>query len=345
MDIGARKLQILSAIVNEYIRTGEPVGSKRVAQLLDLQISSATIRNEMAVLFDLGLLEQPHTSAGRIPSHLGFRVYLDQLLHCRALTEEEKDGIDALFNVRNPDPDRLLSDAAQALANFTGCATVSATSTPEHIAVRRIDVIPVAPRAVMILVIATNGVIKNKVCRVDVTLTPEILEFFAKFSNDRFAGRSLHEISLGYVNSVAVALGEYSRVFTPLLACIFDLCKQIFDGQYFVGGNTNLLAYKEFSGVAHELLTLLEKRETFGDISTASAPSVTVTIGKENSLSELSNTAVVVARYNVGPDLCGAIGVIGPVRLDYSRLIPHLEYFAQTLGSLLTDTMEQDEEH
>ena len=99
MDIGTRKLQILSAIVEEYIRTGEPVGSKRVAQLLSFQVSPATIRNEMAVLFDLGLLEQPYTSAGRIPSHLGFRVYLNQLLCCSPLTEAEKDEIDALFNV------------------------------------------------------------------------------------------------------------------------------------------------------------------------------------------------------------------------------------------------------
>jgi heat-inducible transcriptional repressor len=344
VDIGTRKLQILSAIVEEYIRTGEPVGSKRVAQLLSFQVSPATIRNEMAVLFDLGLLEQPYTSAGRIPSHLGFRVYLNQLLCCSPLTEAEKDEIDALFNVKNPDPDRLLEDAAQALADFTGCATISATSTPQHITVRRVDVIPVAPRTVMLLVIAANGVIRSKVCRVDITLTPEVLEFFSKFANDRFAGRSLREISLGYIGSVAVALGEYSRVFTPLLAGIFELCKQIYDGQYYVGGNTNLLAYKEFSDVAHDLLTLLEKRDTLSGLAGPDGQTVTVTIGKENAQSELSNTAVVVAKYNVGQDVCGAIGVIGPVRLDYSRLIPHLEYFAQTLGSLLTDTMEQDKE-
>lgn len=344
MDIGTRKLQILSAIVEEYIRTGEPVGSKRVAQLLEQQVSPATVRNEMAVLFDLGLLEQPYTSAGRIPSHLGFRVYLNQLLCCNPLTEAEKDEIDALFNVQNPDPDRLLEDAAEALADFTGCATISATSTPLHITVRRIDIIPVAPRTAMILVVASNGVIKNKVCRVGMLLNPEILEFFSKFVNDRFAGRSLHDISVGYISSVAVALGEYSRVFTPLLAGIFELCKQIYDGQYYVGGNTNLLAYKEFSDVAHDLLTLLEKRDALNGLASPGSEAVTVTIGKENLQSELSNTAVLVAKYNVGKDVCGAIGVIGPVRLDYSRLIPHLEYFAHTLGSLLTDTMEQDRE-
>ena len=108
MELDRRKMKILSAIVSEYIRTGEPVGSKRVAQLLDTQVSPATCRHEMSLLFDLGLLEQPHTSAGRIPSHLGFRVYLDKLLTCTPLTDVEKDEIDALFNIHNPDPDRLL---------------------------------------------------------------------------------------------------------------------------------------------------------------------------------------------------------------------------------------------
>lgn len=108
MELDRRKMKILGAIVSEYIRTGEPVGSKRVAQLLDTQVSPATCRNEMSLLFDLGLLEQPHTSAGRIPSHLGFRVYLDKLLTCDPLTEVEKDEIDALFNIHNPDPDRLV---------------------------------------------------------------------------------------------------------------------------------------------------------------------------------------------------------------------------------------------
>ena len=214
MELDRRKMKILGAIVSEYIRTGEPVGSKRVAQLLDTQVSPATCRNEMSLLFDLGLLEQPHTSAGRIPSHLGFRVYLDKLLTCDPLTEVEKDEIDALFNIHNPDPDRLLADAAQALAQFTGCATVSATRPPRHVTVRRIELIPLGAHVVMIVVLASNGVIKNKAYRLDMICAPEILDFFNKFANDRFADRSIDEISTGYLNSVAVSSGGYARVLT-----------------------------------------------------------------------------------------------------------------------------------
>ncbi|WP_312645017.1 heat-inducible transcriptional repressor HrcA [Hydrogenoanaerobacterium sp.] len=343
MEIDKRKLKILAAIVENYIRTGEPIGSKTLAQMLEFQVSPATIRNEMSALFDLGLLEQPHTSAGRIPSHLGYRMYINQLMHCKPLTEDERDEIDALFNVRDPDPDRLLEDAANVLAHYTNCATISTTITPKHVTVRRIEVVPIDRRTVVMLVVASNGVIKNKVARVDYNLNREIIEFFNKFANDRFGGRSMDEISTMYVSSVAVALGEYSRVFTPLLAGLYELCKAINDGQYFASGETNLLGYKEFDAVAHDLLTTISDREKITDILPFQKEGVQISIGKENPLSELTDSSVIVATYKIGKDSCGAIGVVGPVRLDYQRLIPHLEYFAKTLGKLLSDTLENEE--
>jgi len=343
VEIDQRKLKILAAIVENYIRTGEPIGSKTLAQMLEFQVSPATIRNEMSALFDMGLLEQPHTSAGRVPSHLGYRVYINQLMHCKPLTEEERDEIDALFNVKDPDPDRLLEDAANALAHFTNCATISTTITPKHVTVRRIEIVPVDRRTVVMLVVASNGVIKNKVSRVDYNLNREIIEFFNKFANNRFGGRSMDEISTMYVSSVAVALGEYSRVFTPLLAGIYELCKAINDGQYFASGETNLLGYKEFDAVAHDLLTTIGDRDKITEILPFQKEGVQISIGKENPISELTDSSVVVATYKIGKDSCGAIGVVGPVRLNYQKLIPHLEYFAKTLGKLLSDTLENED--
>ena len=191
MKLDIRKLKILTAIVETYIDTGEPVSSKILAQQLGFSVSSATIRNDMAALFEMGLLEQPHTSAGRVPSHLGYRVYVDQLMHCKPLSEEERREIDALFNVRDPDPDKLLEDAAQALADYTNCATVSTTITPKTVLVKRVEIVPAGTRTVVVLVIATNGVIKNKVCRVDFRVTGEIVEFLNQFANGRLVGRSV----------------------------------------------------------------------------------------------------------------------------------------------------------
>ncbi|MBC8584007.1 heat-inducible transcriptional repressor HrcA [Youxingia wuxianensis] len=343
MKLDPRKLQILTAIVETYIDTGEPVGSKTLSAKLGFQVSPATIRNDMAALFDMGLLEQPHTSAGRVPSHLGYRIYVDQLMHCKPLSEEEKSEIDALFNVRDPDPDKLLEDAAAALADYTNCATISTTITPKTVLVKRVEIIPVSVRTVLILIIATNGVIKSKVCRVDFNVNMDIVNFINNFANGRLAGKSLNDISQWYINSIAVTLGDYSRLFTPLLAAIYELCKEINDGQFYTSGAENLLSYRELGEIAHELLVTMSNREELLGVIASKQDAVFITIGKENSRSELSDTSVVVTKYKIGEQNSGAIGVIGPIRMDYAKLIPHLEYFSRTLGRLLAETFEEQE--
>ena len=342
MKLDLRKLKVLTAIVETYIDTGEPVSSKSLAQKLDFQVSPATIRNDMAALFEMGLLEQPHTSAGRVPSHLGYRIYVDQLMHCKPLTEEERREIDALFNVRDPDPDKLLEDAAEALADYTKCATVSTTITPKTVQVKRVEIVPAGTRTVVVLVIATNGVIKNKVCRVDFGLTNEILNFLNQFANGRLVGKSVNDISQWYVNSIAATLGDYSALFVPVLATIYELCHEINEGQFYTSGSVNLLGYRELSDIARDLLLTMNNREELLGVIASKEDAVFITIGKENARSELTDTSVVVTRYRIGAQNSGAIGVIGPVRMDYAKIIPHLEYFSQTLGKLLAETFEQE---
>ncbi len=342
MKLDIRKLKILTAIVETYIDTGEPVSSKILAQQLGFSVSSATIRNDMAALFEMGLLEQPHTSAGRVPSHLGYRVYVDQLMHCKPLSEEERREIDALFNVRDPDPDKLLEDAAQALADYTNCATVSTTITTKTVLVKRVEIVPAGTRTVVVLVIATNGVIKNKVCRVDFRVTGEIVEFLNQFANGRLVGRSVNDISQWYINSISVTLGDYSQLFIPVLATIYELCREINDGQFYTSGGANLLNYKELADIARDLLSAMANREQLLGVIGSKSDAVFITIGKENNQSELTDTSVVVTKYRIGEQNSGAIGVIGPVRMDYAKLIPHLEYFSQTLGKLLAETFEQE---
>ena len=342
MNIDQRKRHVLAVIAATHAHTGEPVGSKRVAELMGGSLSPATIRNDMASLFEMGLLEQPHTSAGRIPSHLGYRLYIDQLMEVTPLDNQQRDMIDAMFNVRNPDPDKLLADAAAALATITNCATISTTITPSTVTVRRVDIIPAGATTVVILIIASNGVIKNKVCRVDFIVTPEIVEFFTKFCNSRIVGRTLEELSLLYLNSVTISLGEYSRVFTPILAAIYELCRQIYDGQFYIAGQNNLLSYPEYKGVAYDLLQFLTQRERVMElIDSGDSKTTKVTIGRENQCQELAGSSVIITKYNIGRYTTGAIGIIGPVRLDYATAIPRVEYFAQTMGSLLSETFEE----
>lgn len=341
MELDARKLKILSVIVETYLETGEPVGSKLIAYLLGGQVSPATVRNDMAVLFDLGLLEQPHTSAGRIPSHLGLRLYVDRLMYVHPLTTQEKRQIEALFNFRNPDPDRLLEDAAKALASYSGCAAISTTLTRSSLYVKRIEIIPATERTAVILLICSNGMIKNKVCRVDFTLTPKIVEFFTSFANGRLAGRGLLEISSTFIHSMALSMDEYTEIFTPLLSAIFDLCREANDGQIYRSGTSNLLEYEELRRIANQLFRVINSRDGVMDMIDRDKKGTTVCIGRENQRIELADSSVIITKYKIGDDSVGAIGLIGPIRLDYARLIPHLEYFSQMLGKLLSDTLDE----
>lgn len=338
-----RQQKILAAVIENFIRTGEPVGSKLLSGQLGFQVSPATIRSEMAWLFEMGYLEQPHTSAGRVPSHLGYREYIDSLMTCKPLTEDEKNEINSLFNVRDPDPDRLLEDAAEALSDYTNCATVTSAITSKTVAVRRIELIAAGGGTVVILVIATNGVIRNKVCRVDFKVTSELLEFFTKFANARLVGRSIDTITSDYLSSVSITLGEYSRVFTPLLVAIYELCKEINDGQYYLSGSTKLLEYTELSQLVHDLLIMLGNRERLQRLFDADSRDFKILIGKENSLMELSGASIVATHYDIAGERAGTVGLIGPVRLDYAKLIPHLEYFAKKLGEVLSEAYELDE--
>ena len=342
MELDPRKLRILSAIVETHIATGEPVGSKLVARLLDGEVSPATIRNEMAALFDQGLLEQPHTSAGRVPSHLGYRLYLDQLMRRRPLTGPEKQRIEALFNLRDPDPDRLLEDAAKTLAEQTGCAVISTALTKESARVRKIELIPATSRTVVILLIASNGMVKNKVCRVDFQLTAKVLEFFQGFIDRHFTGRSINDISASYLNSVAFGMGEeYMDIFTPLLSAVFDLCRECSDGQIYRSGTANLLEHEDLRRVANQLFRVINSREAVMELVDRGSEGIRVLVGKENPNSAFAGSSVIISKYRIGQDNTGAMGLIGPIRMDYARLIPHLEYFSQTLGRLLGETLEE----
>ncbi|MEG2173883.1 MAG: heat-inducible transcriptional repressor HrcA [Oscillospiraceae bacterium] len=336
--LDGRKMLILSVVVERYIQSGEPVGSKYVAQIMNNSVSSATIRNDMAALEEAGLLEQPHASAGRIPTHHGYRIYIDQLMHAQPLTMRERAEIDALFNVRNADPDQLLEDAATSLAGLTRLATISTTMIPTTVTVRRIEIIPAGPRTVVILLIVSSGVIKNKVCRVDFDVNDAIVDFFVKFVNSRLQGHSLDEITSSYISAVNVSLGEYARVFVPVLASVYELVREINNGQYFTKGTTNLLEYEELSSMAYDLLSFIEKRHEMLRLVLQNENPTSVMIGREAAAVELADSSVLIARYHIGDSAVGAIGVIGPVRMDYARLLPHLEYFAQTLGKLLSDT-------
>ncbi len=341
MALDARKKKILEAVIEQFIDTGAPVGSKYVAQAMDNAFSSATIRNDMAALETAGLLEQPHTSSGRIPTHMGYRAYIDDVMQTIPLTSSERAEIDALFNVRNADPDQLLQDAADALSRLTGLASITTTMIHSTVTVKKIEIIPAGEQTVVILMIASTGVIKSKVCRVDFNVTPQIVDFFMQFAQQRLVGRSIDEITGSYLKSVSVSLGDYSRLFMPVFSALYELAREIDEGQYFARGMTNLLEHSELAHGAYDLFSFIEQRRQMREMIASCDRPVQIMIGRESSAGALEESSVVIARYPIGKKAMGAIGLIGPTRMDYARLLPQVEYFAATLGKLLSETYNE----
>ena len=212
MDISERKLKILAAIVETYVKTGEPVGSKALCEALDCSVSSATIRNEMADLSEMGLLEQPHTSAGRIPSHAGYRLYIDKLMEQKPLSEEEQRFIDGSLSASADNPEHLLEDASQVLAELTSYAAISTTPSDEEATVRHLQFVQTGRRTAMVVLLTSSGILKNKIFRCDYDLSPDILRVFHKLLNEKIAGIPVASITPAYIQTLAASLGGYDHV-------------------------------------------------------------------------------------------------------------------------------------
>ena len=255
------------------------------------------------------------------------------------LEDAARGEIDALFNYCDPDPDRVLEGATRMLAKETGCFAISTTISRQSLFVKRIEIIPATAHTVVILLLCSNGMVKNKVCRVNFNLTPNVVDFFQSFANGRLAGRSLNEITAQYINSMAFTLGEHTDIFAPLLAAIYELCREACEGALYRSGTGNLLEHPELRNVADRLYRLLDSREEMLRIIGSRENDLFVSVGRENARPEMENSSMIVARYRIGEDSIGALGLVGPVRMDYARLIPHVEYFANMLSRMLSDTL------
>ncbi len=256
-----RKLKILSAIVEQYIISGEPVGSKSLLAQLDINVSPATIRNEMAALEQLGYLEQPHTSAGRIPSFNGYRLYVDELMKKNTISDEEKTMIDDLFIVDDLTADGIVQSATTALAEITKCAIVAANSTPKFSVISRVEVIPTGKRVYVVLMITSSGNIKNKACRLEFDLTEEQLSFFSNFVSENLEGLSVDTISEDMMENLATAMGTYMMTLSPLIEGICEMSKDLVAKKLEIKGETNLLYCNDFD--SKEIISFLQKKMSF----------------------------------------------------------------------------------
>ena len=330
-----RKRRILAAVVDAYILTGEPVGSKAVAALPDIRVSPATIRNDMAMLEQLGYLEQPHTSAGRIPTYSGYRLYIDELMNAKTLSDEEKTLLDNCLDVDVPTADALIESASKALAELTHCATVVKNVAPKFSVITKVELIPTGRRMYVLLMVTSSGNIKNKVCRLEFDLTNEQIEFFSRYMAENLQGVSIEDLDGDTIDRLVSAMGAYMVTLAPLLQGVCELAEGFKDNEIKLQGEKNLLARQDIN--SDQIVEFFENRnkvvknmldDSFGDLQ--------VLFGEDGGFI-IENSSMIVSKIKKDGKTAGSLGVIGPMRLDYAKIIPYLEYLTDRITDIISD--------
>lgn len=335
MELTLRKEKILASVIAGFIQSGEPVGSKAIAE--EIGVSSATVRNEMASLTELGLLEQPHTSAGRVPSQKGYREYVDRLMEVPELEPIQKQRIDAHLTPGMYDPEQLLLRTVQTAAALSRCTAAVTTPGGPGARIKAVQLVQTSRRTAMLLMMSSAGTMKSRVFRCDYDLTGDILRVFFRLFNERVTGKKVSEITPAFLQSLGASLGEmYSMVGAPLRA-LLETASDTAHTDILLNGQMNLFLCPELSAAgARRVLDFLERREELFSLLEQKPGRVTALIGRECGWPELENISLLTARYRVEGQDAGAVMVAGPVRMDYPRLTAILEYLSETVSDQLT---------
>ena len=334
--VDARKRRILSAVVDLYIRTGEPVGSKTISQLPDIHVSAATVRNDMAVLEELGYLEQPHTSAGRVPTFNGYRMYIEEISAEGTLPQEERDRLDEMLGDESQlTEDLILQSATTALSQITKCATVVSNFAPKYSVISKVDVIPTGKRMYVVLLITSDGKIKNRACRLQFDLTHEHMDFFKHFMEENLEGVSVSDLSEEKLEQMITAMGTYMMTLSPLVQGICEMSKDLQQNELYMTGEQNLFSC-DYLDKAEVAKFMMHKQELSGLLDD-SFQGIKVMFGEEGNDFVIGNSSMSVSKYQKGDHTAGSLGVIGPMRLNYAKVIPYIEYFTEKISHLISD--------
>lgn len=328
-ELNERKLTILHAIIKTYLETGEPVGSRTISKYSDLNLSSATIRNEMSDLEELGYIVQPHTSAGRIPSDKGYRLYVDMLMEQKEqeLNEKQEQMLEKADKM-----EKLLKQAAKVLASSTNYATMVSTPMNSANKLKFIQLSMVDAEQVIAVIVLGGNVIKNKIINVDEPLSNENLLKLNMLLNTTLNGMSIEEINLGLIARLKEQAGIHSEVIGNVLDAVADAIQIDEDMQIYTSGTTNIFKYPELSDKqsAQEIISAFEEKQQLTELVTQTLSKeentgIQVYIGDETPVQNMKDCSVVTATYELGDGMKGTIGIIGPKRMDYEHVLKSMK--------------------
>ena len=339
MKLSERKKEILRAVIEQYVKSAEPVGSKTVAAELGSSVSSATIRNEMAELEAMGLLEQPHTSAGRVPSSQGYRVYVDELMKRQKISTDDAQTINSALKGHAIEQIRLLDEAGGVVSRLTTYPAYAMASASGIVSIVRFDLIYVDAYTFIIVTLLSNDTVKNKLVHLTTPVEQYMLTKLTTVFNASFTGIAEERITPALISSTERAVGDTSGVVAVLAGFTIELLCEAKSVGARVTGAMSILNHPEYRDIdkAQRLIRYLSDDKELARLpSPNAAGELKITIGSENLADELRDSSVMAVRYDAGGDMQGLIGVVGPTRMDYSKVAARLSYIAQGLSWLLT---------
>ena len=331
MELNERKLNILKAIVKDYIDTAEAVGSRTISKKYDLGISAATIRNEMADLEELGYLIQPHTSAGRVPSEKGYKLYVNTLMSQSELSDEEKLLIEQCINKNINHVKDLIQETSKLLSMMTNYTTVAvANNVANQSVIRHIQLVSMNDNEILLIVVTDNGDIKNANLATNIYLDQSKLNIISDRLTSKLCGKNITDLDDRLIAFIKYEISEYSSLIDQLMAALnFDVSEE--ELSYTLSGAANIFNYPEFNDIlkAKSFLNMIEKKETIESMIKSKGiqkDNINIVIGSDNECEMAQDYSVVTATYNIDKDLVGKISFIGPTRMDYARVYAIINY-------------------
>ena len=345
MDLNDRKRKILQAIIDEYIGTAEPVGSRSISKKENLGLSSATIRNEMADLEEMGYLIQPHTSAGRIPSDEGYRFYVNSLMRKYKIGMEAVSQLQSILETRVSQLEKLIRYAGAIASNLTEYTTVVTAPKEQEFEINKIDLVPIASQTVMLIVVTRT--VRNKVMNIDIDSATCMS--LANILNEHLAGLKAGEITFDKIQDIQKdienRLSLHPKVLIDIMHFVYETITDSGETEIYVNNAKSILKYPEYNDVekAEKIFTFLDDKENLKKlVASSDADGIEAKIGKENDFEILQDCSLVTINYSLGNKKAGKIGVIGPKRMNYSKVFASLDLISNEIDKILNEYISDE---
>ncbi|MFZ7131717.1 MAG: heat-inducible transcriptional repressor HrcA [Eubacteriales bacterium] len=338
-DMRERKLKILNAIIKDYISTAEPIGSRTIAKKYNLGISAATIRNEMSDLEEMGLLIQPHTSSGRIPSEKAYRLYVDQLMKIKKLDDIIEENIRESYRIYVEEIEKVLKHTAKMLAQFTSYTSLVLSPDIRSLNCKLVQLIPIQDERILMIIITKQNIIKNCEIRVSQVISQTELERLNHILNFIIKNINIDHINNELISKIDELTLKENEILQEILPAFKDVALGKDDNKVYSNGMTNILNYPEFNDITKikHFLEVIQEKKTIVDVLKNNTEGLNIAIGNENTIHQFKDCSLLTATYKFNGETLGTIGVVGPIRMNYDHVVSVLAFLSNELNHFIED--------